>query len=172
MVVGGEVRGLTSMLQSRFLRRQGAFSLSTFLDFPLTSTLTQEIVDIVAQLDPNPKNSAIVVNCQLGRGRSTRAQVIITLVQRWLRAGGHRLPTQSPDIPRSARYSYTVINNLLRTIRWGQEVKNAVDDAITACGEVEDIFDSIEEARQAAEDIKDDEKLKKVKTQKGIQTLR
>lgn len=47
-----------------------------------------------------------------------------------------------------------------------------MDDAIMACGEVENIFDSIEEARGAAEEVKDNEKLKEAKTHRGIQTLR
>lgn len=62
----------------------------------------RELVGIVAQLDV--ENSAVIVNCQLGRGRSTRAQVIITLVQRWLRSEGQGLQLNGA---RSTRYSYT-----------------------------------------------------------------
>jgi hypothetical protein len=59
----------------------------------------------------------------------------------------------------------------LRTIRSGQEVKTAVDLAITACGEVEDLLDSIENAREEAEDAVD-EKIKLEKTARGIENLR
>lgn len=68
------------------------------------------------------------------------------MVTSWLRNGGK-------GAPRSNRYSYTVINNLLRAVpRTGQEVKDAVDEAITACSEPFDMLESIEDARQAAED--------------------
>lgn len=64
----------------------------------------RDLVEIVAQLDV--ENSAVIVNCQLGRGRSTRAQVIITLVQRWLRSEGAGLQSGGAGA-RSTRYSYT-----------------------------------------------------------------
>jgi len=68
------------------------------------------------------------------------------MVMSWLRNGGK-------GAPRSNRYSYTVINNLLRAVpRTGQEVKDAVDEAITACSHPFDMLESIEDARQAAED--------------------
>lgn len=151
---------------------------ATYRRIPITAEKSpdfsdvREIVEIVAQLDVD--RSAIIVNCQLGRGRSTRAQVLITLVQRWIKAAGHRLPTTARDSPRSTRLSYTVINNLLRTIRSGQEVKNAVDDAITACSEPYDLLDSIEKARQSAEDAKlqGDMEQVKVRTERGVQNLR
>lgn len=148
----------------------------------------RSIVELVAQLDV--EKCAIIVNCQLGkfffcardlridlkfilgRGRSTRTQVIITLVQQWIRSGGHRLPTSGPDSPRSTRYSYTVINNLLRVIRSGQEIKSAVDAAITACGETYDLLDSIEDARQCAEDAEDDLVLKQQRVERGVQNLK
>ncbi|KAK4703550.1 hypothetical protein P7C70_g2674, partial [Phenoliferia sp. Uapishka_3] len=132
----------------------------------------KEIVEMVAKLDV--ERTAVIVNCQLGRGRSTRAQVLITLVQRWIKSAGHRLPTTGQDNPRSARLSYAVINNLLRTIRSGQEVKHAVDAAITACSEPYDLLDSIERSRQSAEDAKlqGDEEQVKIRTERGIQNLR
>lgn len=65
----------------------------------------RELVEIVAQLDP--EEGAVIVNCQLGRGRSTRAQVIITLVQRWLWSEGAGLVGNGGKGKRSSRYSYT-----------------------------------------------------------------
>lgn len=65
----------------------------------------RDLVEIVAPLDVD--SSAVIVNCQLGRGRSTRAQVIVTLVQRWLRSAGRGLHADSSDATRSTRYSYT-----------------------------------------------------------------
>lgn len=67
---------------------------------------------------------------------------------------------------------YSVINNLLRTIRSGQEVKNAVDEAITACGYTFDLLHSIEDARQEAEDAGDDTELRQRCVARGLQNLR
>ncbi|GAA5966606.1 hypothetical protein JCM21900_001467 [Sporobolomyces salmonicolor] len=107
----------------------------------------REILETVTLMD---SDDAIIVNDQLGRGRTTRTLVIITLVLNWLRHGGK-------GAPRSHRYSYTVINNLLRAVpHTGAEVKNAVDQAITVCGHPFDLLSSIEDARQHAEDAKTD----------------
>jgi hypothetical protein len=95
--------------------------------------------------------SAIIVNCQLGRGRSTLTQVLILLIQSWLRAGGRRAAFAHAK-GEAKSVSYQVINNLLRVIRHGREIKITVDSAITQCHEYQDIVDSIEDARQRAED--------------------
>jgi hypothetical protein len=55
---------------------------------------------------------------------------------------------------------------LLRVIRRGRAVKNAVDSAIDQCGEVENLRDSIEEARIRAEQTTDDAQ-KRALGQKG-----
>ena len=102
--------------------------------------------------------------------------VLITLVQRWLRSNGRRYPLAIPaTIVSTPRYSYSVINNLLRTIRSGQEIKASVDEIITLCGTGKvgyDLLESIEESRQSAEEAKDNLALKDDRTQKGIQDLR
>jgi hypothetical protein len=95
--------------------------------------------------------SAIIVNCQLGRGRSTLTLVLIMLIQSWLRAGGRR-GVFSHTKGEAKSVSYQVINNLLRVIRHGREIKITVDSAIAQCNEYQDIVDSIEDARQRAED--------------------
>lgn len=102
-----------------------------------------------------------------GRGRSTRALILISLVQRWLKSVSFTLPSTSP--PRS---SYTVINNLIRTIRYGQEIKARVDEAVTACGSYYDLIESVEDARAAAEDAGDNVTLKAERIQRGITSLR
>ncbi|KAM0753591.1 hypothetical protein T439DRAFT_322487 [Meredithblackwellia eburnea MCA 4105] len=157
------------------LEKEGRFA---YRRIPITAEKSpdfsdvREIVEIVAKLDV--ERSAVIVNCQLGRGRSTRAQVLITLVQRWLQNAGHGLPNPDSNVTHTPRLSYTVINNLLRTIRSGQEVKNAVDDAITTCSDPYDVLDEIENTRQAAEDARlhGDEQQVKIRTERAIQNLR
>jgi hypothetical protein len=76
---------------------------------------------------------------------------LIQLVQSWLRAGGRRWAFAHAK-GEAKSVSYQVINNLLRVIRYGREIKITVDTAITRCNEYQDIVDSIEDARQRAED--------------------
>lgn len=77
----------------------------------------REIIEVVTELDMH--ESAIIVNDQLGRGRTTRTLVIIKLLQDWFRSGG------KISAPRSERPSYTVINNLLRVVKNGFEVSRS-----------------------------------------------
>ncbi|EIN10058.1 hypothetical protein PUNSTDRAFT_125979 [Punctularia strigosozonata HHB-11173 SS5] len=130
-------------------------------------------------------DTPIVVNCQLGRGRSTLTSVILLLIQQWLDASRpsdprlHRSMSimsmnamdDLADLQVVPRHSYQVINNLLRVIRRGRAVKNAVDAAIDQCGEVENLRDAIEEARICAEQTAD-EGQKRAWAQKGLQNLR
>lgn len=86
----------------------------------------------------------------------------MTLIQEYLHCSTRSefpksIPSQISDLPRP---SYTVINNLLRTIRSGQEIKSWVDAAITKCGSIYDLLDEIEKSLEASE------------LSKGIQGLR
>ncbi|EIM91392.1 uncharacterized protein STEHIDRAFT_153038 [Stereum hirsutum FP-91666 SS1] len=139
-----------------------------------------ELIDVV--MGANITSTPIVVNCQLGRGRSTLTSIILVLIQQWLE---HNKPPQRPSLANSTypttenivldkpvrRQSYVIINNLLRVIRKGPAVKNTVDEAIDQCAEVFNLRDSIEEARTKAEQASD-EKSKKMYAQRGLQNLR
>lgn len=50
-----------------------------------------------------------------------------------------------------------VIGNLLRVVQNGREIKAAVDRAVSECGEVHDLVDSIEAARKDAEAAGEDD---------------
>ncbi|KAK0223506.1 inositol hexakisphosphate-domain-containing protein [Armillaria fumosa] len=143
-----------------------------------------EMIDVVLR---SSRDTPIVVNCQLGRGRSTLASIILLLIRQWL--DSRRTPqtphfklqrtmsvsTMSPIEPPSSsskhRQSYQVINNLLRVFRKGLDVKNIVDDTIDQCDVFYNLRDSIEENRIRAEQATD-EKLKKLHTQKALHNLR
>ncbi|GAA6056946.1 hypothetical protein JCM3770_007157 [Rhodotorula araucariae] len=126
----------------------------------------RDIIEVVTALDLD--HSAVIVNDQLGRGRTTRTLVTIKLLQDWMRTA--TATGQTPRAKRSDRQSYVVINNLLRVVRNGFEVKNAVDAAITACGDPFDLLDAIESARQQAEDSEGDTRDKWVA--RGVRELR
>ncbi|KAK0194057.1 inositol hexakisphosphate-domain-containing protein, partial [Armillaria mellea] len=143
-----------------------------------------EMIDVVLR---SSRDTPIVVNCQLGRGRSTLASIILLLIRQWLdsrrtpQTPHFKLPrtmsmsTMSPIEPASSfskhRQSYQVINNLLRVFRKGLDVKNIVDDTIDQCDVFYNLRDSIEENRIRAEQATD-EKQKKLHTQKALHNLR
>ncbi|KAJ7873158.1 inositol hexakisphosphate-domain-containing protein [Mycena leptocephala] len=143
----------------------------------------QDLIDVVLA---SSNNTPIVVNCQLGRGRSTLASIILLLIRQWLES--RRLPTTptTPMISRKLsvmtmatvesvepsrnRHSYQIINSLLRVIRKGLTVKSTVDDAIDRADIVYNLRDAIEEARTRADQATDD-KEKRKHAQKGLQNL-
>ncbi|KAF7374402.1 hypothetical protein MSAN_00324300 [Mycena sanguinolenta] len=144
----------------------------------------QDLIDVVLA---SSNNTPIVVNCQLGRGRSTLTSIILLLIRQWLES--RRLPT-TPTIPfnkrtlsmmsmppmdpieqpKRNRQSYQIINSLLRVVRKGLTVKSTVDDAIDRADIVYNLRDAIEEARTRA-DQATDEKEKRKHAQKGLQNL-
>ncbi|TFK40212.1 inositol hexakisphosphate-domain-containing protein [Crucibulum laeve] len=143
-----------------------------------------DLIDVVLRTS---MNTPIVVNCQLGRGRSTLASILLLLIRQWLEI--HRPTTPmtprydkrsmsmkslqpiEPVVNTATRHSYQVINNLLRVIRKGPAVKSIVDNAIDQCSAVYNLRDSIEEARTRAEQATDD-KQKRIHVSKGLQNLK
>lgn len=147
-----------------------------------------DLSDLIGVVLRGSTSTPIVVNCQLGRGRSTLASIILLLIRQWLehhqslkKATAPRFMKRSMSMVSNAggiepiftkpRHSYTVINNLLRVIRKGPMVKQIVDDAVDQCGAVFNLRDSIEESRNQAEQATD-EKQKHAFAHKGLQNLR
>jgi hypothetical protein len=80
--------------------------------------------------------TAVVLNDQLGRGRSSTTAVIVLLIQRWLKKGRERKVTRTPSSKEGNRpkldrrqtigapkTSWQIINSCLRVIRSGLNVK-------------------------------------------------
>ncbi|GJJ08366.1 hypothetical protein Clacol_002580 [Clathrus columnatus] len=141
---------------------------------PITSELTPdfndfaELMDVVVQAG---RDTPIVINCQLGRGRSTLASIILSMVRHWLDIPSTihsnlptplgMLPSFLSDAPESIRdkdikrYSYKAINHILRVVRHGLEVKVTVDTIIDHCSKYFNLRESIEEAATNAEETSD-----------------
>ncbi|KAG8953141.1 hypothetical protein FRC04_003089 [Tulasnella sp. 424] len=165
---------------------QHNFSLQ-YHRIPITSENPPDFSDISDLMDvvlrTGSERGVIIINCQLGRGRSTLTSILILLIQRWLHA--HDRPKLSRSLsrysvtdyePESAvkgptRQSYQVINNVLRVIRNGLKVKEAVDDAIDQCGDVYNLRDSIETFRILAEEATDPRQ-KRQYYQRGLANLK
>jgi protein-tyrosine phosphatase len=162
-----------------------------YVRIPITSERPPDFADISELMDlvlrTDSSRTVTVVNCQLGRGRSTLTSVLIVLIQQWLndsRAHSQWSPrTESrslsmsmtsdmfQDEPGNKRHSYQVINNLLRIVRKGPAVKNTVDEVIDRCAIVMNLRDSIEDERILAEKATD-EKQKRIHASKGMHNLR
>ncbi|KAJ7249237.1 inositol hexakisphosphate-domain-containing protein [Mycena haematopus] len=144
----------------------------------------QDLIDVVLA---SSNNTPIVVNCQLGRGRSTLASIILLLIRHWLESrrlpatpatpfnkrtlSMMSMPPMDPiEKPLRNRQSYQIINSLLRVVRKGLTVKSIVDDAIDRADIVYNLRDAIEEARTRADQATDD-KEKRKHAQKGLQNL-
>ncbi|CDO71831.1 hypothetical protein BN946_scf184939.g55 [Trametes cinnabarina] len=154
---------------------------------PPDFTDLSELIEVMIRC--NTSEVPIIINCQLGRGRSTLTAVILLLIKRWLaKATRVRDPSTPGPLQRSItassiksadavvprhtqRHSYQIINNLLRVIRKGPMVKQAVDDAIDQCSEVFNLREAIEEARSRAEQATD-ERQRRLHAHRGLQNLR
>ncbi|KAF8490734.1 hypothetical protein JB92DRAFT_3128678 [Gautieria morchelliformis] len=145
---------------------------------PITSELPPDFSDFAELLDVVIRAGTewpIVINCQLGRGRSTVASIILCMIQRWLQASYSQphtprtpkrnlLPTPLSTIQLEVAqeplmhsyHSYKVINNVLRVVRRGLEVKAAVDMPIDQCARFFNLRDSIEDAALRAEETTDE----------------
>ncbi|CAE6502206.1 unnamed protein product [Rhizoctonia solani] len=157
---------------------------------PITSERPPDFSDIEALADvvirTDSERTPIVLNCQLGRGRSTVASIVVLLLQEWLKVGRGRAHARTPrrgmsmlSVPSrerevselKPRLSYQIINNLLRVIRRGPDVKRMVDDAIDQCDQFMNLRESIEDARLQAEGSTDEQQKKRF-IQIGLHNLR
>ncbi|CAO0789328.1 unnamed protein product [Mucor circinelloides] len=105
--------------------------------------------------------TAIIMNCQVGLGRSTTGTIIATLLTRWIRPKNNTSSTNSSvrssrselALQNSVQYpNYQIINSLLRVIRRGLENKCIVDSILDQCSVGgSNLRSTIEDARIQAE---------------------
>ncbi|OCF37043.1 hypothetical protein I316_00947 [Kwoniella heveanensis BCC8398] len=161
-----------------------------FVRIPITSESSPDFHDITEILElcmrTDLNSSAIILNDQLGRGRSSTTAVIVLLIQQWLKSGrtAHAPRSLTPHTPSrgkthllkksttsAPRTSWQIINSCLRVIRNGLDVKQAVDEAIDATAAQFNIREAIEDARIRAQEASDPE-IKQKLTDKGLYHLR
>ncbi|KAL7332462.1 hypothetical protein PS15p_204505 [Mucor circinelloides] len=105
--------------------------------------------------------TAIIMNCQVGLGRSTTGTIIATLLTRWIRPKNNISSSNSSvrssrselALQSSVQYpNYQIINSLLRVIRRGLENKCIVDSILDQCSVGgSNLRSTIEDARIQAE---------------------
>lgn len=149
----------------------------TYYRVPVTAEKSPEWNDfdelrhLITRVDVS--KTALLMNCQIGLGRSTLGTVIATLLTRWLRQADRPQAVESPDagdVMRPQRLNYQIINSLLRVIRNGLENKWIVDDAVDKCGAFLNLRDVIESAHVQMESEEDEEKRRRI-LKRGIVML-
>ncbi|KAI8371352.1 inositol hexakisphosphate-domain-containing protein [Radiomyces spectabilis] len=123
--------------------------------------------DLITKVDLS--KTAIILNCQVGYGRSTTGTAIATLLTRWLRP--NTLGNPQEGVMKSQRLNYQIINSLLRVIHRGLENKLIVDYTLDQCAYTVNLRDIIEAAHLQAENEVHDQDNRKRIIKRGIVAL-
>ncbi|MCO5589890.1 hypothetical protein L7F22_043859 [Adiantum nelumboides] len=176
------LQDVMSHITREYLDYQCTFDLSSSTNHSRKATAFEDIAALTRAVlrSETQANACIVLNCQLGRGRSTLISILALLVSRWIKrftkdlSQHHEKPSLAPaqTQPLIRRpLTYHLINSLLRVIPHGLEVKQKVDEAIDQCAGVVNLRDSIEDARIAAEQA-EDESVRHERIQNGVNNFR
>jgi len=136
-----------------------------FLRVPVTDEQAPipEVFDIILQrVNQVAKDTDLVFNCQMGRGRTTTAMIsssLVVMVEGYLKSKTSMIGTTSPLSPirhasmsleqkeRFLQGEYKVVLNLLRVLPFGPLSKLLVDQAV-------DKFSHVQNLREAIYDMK------------------
>ncbi|KAJ3357018.1 hypothetical protein HDU83_009188 [Entophlyctis luteolus] len=141
-----------------------------------------DLVTILSKIDL--QNTAIVLNCQVGLGRSTVGTIVASLVLDWLHGPKSAnlssssyldLPNLQLDAvkPASKPLNYQVIHSLIRVIKNGAFCRRWVDRTIDGCSQHSThIRDAIESWRILAESEAEDSPQRRRAVRKGLACLR
>ena len=102
---------------------------------PVTSEAPFELNDFdeLLSIVCENRNSAFVLNCQMGVGRSTSGSVILSLILAWLEPERFQIRAAKDPEEEDERISYHIINSLIRSLKNGVYSKKVVDAAIDMC---------------------------------------
>lgn len=90
-----------------------------------------EIRSLISSTDLS--KTALIMNCQVGLGRSTLGTVIATLITKWI-SHDNSYSHHEHQHKKNHYLNYQIINSLLRVVQNGLEIKRTVDDVIDKCG--------------------------------------
>ncbi|KAG1474862.1 hypothetical protein G6F56_000086 [Rhizopus delemar] len=140
---------------SEYTKKSSVDHVLEYRRVPITAEKAPEWRDIddlqALVMGVDLSKTAVIMNDQVGLGRSTTGTIIATLLTRWIRPkSATKTQTNYPN--------YQIINSLLRVIRHGLENKQRVDCTMEQCAvESRQVFDIIESARVQAEKEKEDD---------------
>ncbi|KAI8912645.1 inositol hexakisphosphate-domain-containing protein [Gorgonomyces haynaldii] len=133
---------------------------------PMTSETTPDpsIFDYLIQTvgKIQLKQSSIVLNCQIGVGRSTMGTVIVSQIVRWL--------TNTGKTTKADRITFAAIHSLVRVLNDGLVCKSMVDDCIDACAFNLNLRENIHDLYQQSEAEKNLEQQRELEA-KGLVAL-
>ncbi|KAI8898833.1 inositol hexakisphosphate-domain-containing protein [Globomyces pollinis-pini] len=177
-IVGKELEGDGSVPDSFDpVSRPSATSLK-YYRVPQTAECSPDcaFLDYLIQIigNINLSTTSIVLNCQIGIGRSTLGTIVVCLIINWLSKSKKTISshpsTSSINVGTIQPLNYQLIHSLLRVIRNGIESKRTVDRIIDSCSSHINLRDIIEERRQAYETERN-KTLKEEHKKKGIVAL-
>merc|ERR1712196_588336 len=96
-------------------------------------------------------NSAMVFNCQMGRGRTTTAMVIASIV--WYASRGwsnDKIAFVDPDSPNLMQGEWKGVIRLMTMLDDGLEVKSLVDQCIDECAHIQNLREAIKDCKDQA----------------------
>ncbi|KAI9265662.1 inositol hexakisphosphate-domain-containing protein [Helicostylum pulchrum] len=114
--------------------------------------------------------TALIMNCQIGLGRSTLGTVIATLITCWIKHDTAQYSADKKGDKRCQYLNYQIINSLLRVVQNGLEIKYIVDQVIDTCGAFLNLREMIESEHLKAENEKDPAK-KVAYIKRGVSAL-
>eukprot|EP01117_Protostelium_nocturnum_P005712 TRINITY_DN2062_c1_g1_i1.p1 TRINITY_DN2062_c1_g1~~TRINITY_DN2062_c1_g1_i1.p1 ORF type:complete len:575 (+),score=149.24 TRINITY_DN2062_c1_g1_i1:32-1756(+) len=130
---------------------------------------------LLATSSVSSTRTAVVFNCQLGRGRTTTGLVCAYLIMyvHLTHLEESLLDTsategKSDGSPDYLNGEYSVVTQLVSLLQDGQKIKNQVDRAIDACSQVQNLREAIFECRQRS--LLEDENSKKYE-ERGLNYL-
>ena len=111
------------------------------------------LVDLLASADPE---TAIIFNCQLGRGRTTTGMTIACMMASWVSprptcASGAIAPTPTAEGAEDAHFD--AVDQLVARLGGGLECQRLADAAIDACGHMQNLRSAIVSKRSRARSL-------------------
>merc|ERR1711871_357210 len=135
----------------------GGLPMLSYYRIPITDETPPEekdfddIVAMMRDFSPAGASSALVFNCQMGRGRTTTAMVCASIV--WYASRGwsmDKITFVDPDAPNLMQGEWKGVIRLMSMLEDGLEVKSLVDQCIDECAHIQNLREAIKDCKDQA----------------------
>lgn len=139
------------------VKAEGGLPMLSYYRIPITDETPPEekdFDDIVAMMRDFASagaSSALVFNCQMGRGRTTTAMVCASIV--WYASRGwsmDKITFVDPDSPNLMQGEWKGVIRLMSMLDDGLEVKSLVDQCIDECAHIQNLREAIKDCKDQA----------------------